>query len=371
MEREYFRIEIDGEEISDLYADLVSIDVDLDDDMASMFKLKISVQQNPDGTWRYLDDERLSVWRPVVISVGFEGNMEEVISGYITHLQQYFDPDPSQCVLDVLGMDNSVLLDREEKLKDWPNKKDSDIASEIFNVYGFTPVTGDTAVVHDEKVSTIIQRETDMRFLRRLALRNGFECYVDGTNAYFRPPQIDDAPQPVLAVHFGDETNVRGLSFEVDALKGASVEMFQIDRSNKNVLDASAQTSQMTLLGQKDPASLLTSGVDPARVYVGMNVATGNPEMTALCQGLFHEYSWFVTGEGEIIGNKYASVLRPRKTVTIKGAGETYSGVYYVSHVTHRITAEGYTQNFKVKRNAILPSGDEDFGSSGSTGGLV
>ena len=36
-------------------------------------------------------------------------------------------------------MDASVLMDREDKLKDWPNKKDSDIATEIFRRYGLTP----------------------------------------------------------------------------------------------------------------------------------------------------------------------------------------------------------------------------------------
>src|SRR5216683_2804527 len=125
--------------------------------------------------------------------------------------------------LEIWGMDGSVLMDREEKLKDWPDKKDSDIAAEIFSLYGLTPETEDTVVTHDEKVSTIIQRETDIQFLRRLALRNGFECYVEGKTGYFRPPQVDAPPQPVLAVHFGDETNVRHLAIEVNALTPTNV----------------------------------------------------------------------------------------------------------------------------------------------------
>ena len=84
-------------------------------------------------------------------------------------------------------MDGSVLMDREEKLKDWPNKKDSDIAAEIFNLHGFTPEVEDTEVIHDEAVSTVIQRETDIQFLNRLALRNGFECYVEGTTGVLPP----------------------------------------------------------------------------------------------------------------------------------------------------------------------------------------
>ncbi len=370
MEHENLKIEIDGQEPGDIYADMISLEVELDDELACMYKLKIAIMQNPDGTWKYLDDDRFALWKQVTISAGYASGMDELISGYTTHVRPAFDPDPSQCILEIWGMDGSVLMDREEKLKDWPNKKDSDIASEIFNSYGLTPDVEDTSIVHDEAVSTIIQRETDMQFLKRLALRNGYEYYVEGSTGYFRPPQVDDPPQPVLAVLFGDETNVERLSIEVNAVKSAQVAMFQIDRSDKSVLDASATTGQLTLLGGKDAAALLSSAVDPAKIYVGMNVATGKPEMTALCQGLFDEYGWFVTAEGEISGNKYGHVLKPRKTVTIKGIGETHSGVYYVNHVTHSFSSGGYSQFFQVKRNAIMLSGSEDFSASNVAGGL-
>ena len=39
----------------------------------------------------------------------------------------------------------------------------------MFQTHGLTPKVEDTDVVHDEEVSTIIQRETDIRFLKRLA----------------------------------------------------------------------------------------------------------------------------------------------------------------------------------------------------------
>lgn len=364
VDHENFTIEVGGEEASDLYADLISLEVELDEELASMFRLRLAIPLQPDGTWTYLDDERLIAWTRLTITAGFESDTEELISGYITHVNPYFDEDPARCALEIWGMDGSALMDREEKLKDWPNKKDSDIASEILGLYNFTPEVEDTEVVHDEAISTIIQRETDMQFLKRLALRNGFECYVEGATGYFVRPQVDATPQPVLAVHFGNETNVNRFSIAVNALSPANVTMFQVDRTNKEVLDAVAEMSEQTALGRTDAAGLLGVGMDPGRTYIGMNAATGSPEMTALCQGLFHRSEWFVMGEGEIAGNYYGHVLKPRKTVTIKGVGETYSGVYYVTHVTHSFTADGYIQFFKVKRNAIMPTGSEDFSAS-------
>jgi phage protein D len=368
MEHDNFIIEIEGEEVTDLYPDLLSLEIELDDEMAAMFKLQIALMQQPDGIWQYLDDERFMVWKQVIITAGFESGTEELITGYITHVKPVFDPDSSQCTLEIWGMDGSVLMDRIEKLKDWPNKKDSDIAAEIFTEFGFTPEVIDTEVIHDEAISTVIQRETDMQFLKRLALRNGFDCYVEGATGYFGNPQIQEQPQPVLAVHFGAETNVESFSIEVNALTPANVAMYQVDRVNKEVLEATAESSQQEALGETDASGLLADGMEPAQVYIGMNIATGNPEMTALCQGLYHQGEWFVSGEGIICANHYGHVLKPRRTVTIKGVGETYSGIYYVSHVTHSFTPDGYTQFFRVKRNGIMPTGSEDF--SGSSGGL-
>lgn len=372
MEFENLYIEIEGEELSDIYPDLISVEVELDDQLANMFRIRLPLTQEQDGTWTYLDDENLRAWKSVSISAGFESGSEDLISGYITHVRPWFDLDPTQCILEIWGMDESVLMDREEKLKDWPNKKDSDIASEIFSLYGFTPEVEDTGVVHDEAVSTIIQRETDMRFLQRLALRNGFECYVAGKTAYFRKPRLDDTPQPVLACHFGEETNLNRFSIEVNGLKPANVAMFQVDRLNKEVMDSAAETSMQTALGSTDSSGLLASGMNPSLVYMGMNAASGKPEMDALCQGFYHRAEWFVSAEGEIAANLYAHVLKARNTVTIKGVGQTYSGVYYVSHVTHSFTTDGYIQFFKVKRNALMPTGSEDFtASSEALAGLV
>ena len=363
MEHEQFSIEIDGEEIPEIYNDLSSLAIELDEELVAMCRMRLASAQLPDGTWNFLDDDRFVPWKPITVYAGFESGSDEVFSGYITHILPSFNQDPTQTSLEIWAMDGSVLMDREEKLKDWPNKKDSDIASEIFSLYGFTPQVEDTQVIHEEAVSTIIQRETDMQFLKRLALRNGFECFVEERTGFFRPSNVKEPPQPVLAVHFGEETNVLKFSVQVNSLSATNVSMFQVDRLEKEVLEAVVENSDQTALGNADAAALLGTGIDPGHVYIGMNAATGNSEMTALCQGFFHQAEWFVTGEGEIAANEYGHVLKPRKPVTIKGIGEAYSGVYFVTHVTHVFTSTGYTQHFRVKRNAMLPTGAEDFSS--------
>lgn len=371
MEHENLRIEIDGSEITDIYRDLLKLEVELDDEIAGMFRMQIGLPQQEDGSWRNLDDERLVVWKLVTIKADFDSGEEELISGYITHVHIDFCGEPSQCMLEIHGLDASVLMDREDKLKAWANKKDSDIATEILQSYGLTPHVDDTEVVHDEAVSTIIQRETDMQFLRRLALRNGFECYVEGTDGFFRAPQLDVDPQPVLAAHFGDETNLARFVTDVNALAPANVAMSQVDRLSKEILDAAVETGTETVLGEDDASALLGAGISPGQVQIGMSVATGQAEMTALCQGLFHRGQWFVTAEGAVDAARYGNMLRPRQIVPIKGVGETYSGLYYLVHVTHRFTDCEYAQEFRARRNALRPTGDEPFSAAGGLlGGL-
>jgi phage protein D len=366
--REQVTVKIDGEELSDLYASM-AIEVELDEDLAALCHLTLPLSQAVDGTWDLLDDDRLQVWKQLTVQIGFGDAPADLFTGYITQLRPVLPADRTACQLEVWAIDASVLLDRDDKLKDWPDKKDSDIATEIFESYGLTAQVDPTEVSHDSERSTIVQRETDMQFLRRLALRNGFECFVDGTTGYFRAPALDGAAQPVLAAHFGEDTNLSHVSFEVNALAPASVTMTQIDHGTKEIIQVVAETSDLRALGQRGSAGLLTGGVAAAQVQVSRAVATGVPEMTALCQGLFRRGDWFVTASGEVAASAYGHVLVPRATVTIKGVGETYSGAYYVSHVSHRIATGSYTQTFRAVRNGLDPVGDEDFG--GGAGGLL
>ena len=73
----------------------------------------------------------------------------------------------------------------------------------------------------------------------------------------------------------------------------------------------------------------------------------------------YEDASRFVTADGEIDGQVYRAVLRARRLVTIKGIGETYSGLYYVGRVRHSFAFDGYTQQFQAYRNGLGLTGDE------------
>ncbi|MGE5697832.1 MAG: phage late control D family protein [Candidatus Sericytochromatia bacterium] len=364
MENETIKLEIGGAETGDLYDDIVSLEVELDDELAGMARLMLAMPQDDDGTWKYVDDPRFIVGQSLVLTVTVGGETDKLFTGSVTHLKPDFGGDLDECRLEIWAMDRSVSMDRDDVIAAWPNYKDSDIAAQVFQTHGLTPKVDDTDVVHDEEVSTIIQRETDIRFLKRLAARNGYECYVEGKTGHFRKPDLTAPPQPVLAVQFGDDTNVFKFAVTVDGLAPADIAMSQLDRISKEAHRVVVSSPAQRALG-KTAAGHYVGGGLAGLIEIGQTVTTGAPEMTRLCQGVYDKSEWFVVGEGEVAANQYGHILRPRRTVTIKGVGETYSGLWYVTHVTHAFTPNGYTQQFRVKRNALMLTGTENFAGQG------
>ncbi|MGH7597041.1 MAG: phage late control D family protein [bacterium] len=362
---------IDDEPALDFFLSLLEMEVEEDHRLAAIFKLKLALARQEDGLWTFLDDERVQLWKKVKISANVEDEEVELITGYITQIKPHIDPDENNSFLEICGMDATSLMSLEEKLKDWPNKSDSDIAREIFQNYNLATEVEDTGVVHDEAVATIIQRETDIQFLKRLARRNGFECFVQGETGFFRKPVLDESPQPVLAAHFGAETNLTSFDARLNALRPAAVEMHQIDTIGKELQDAVAETGEQSQLGRDGALSIEAPNGIASRMFVKHAVATSQPEMQNLCRALFDEAEWFIEAKGEIDSGLYGAILRAKRLVPIKGVGEIFSGIYYVTGVKHIFNIERYTQKFAARRNALAP-GPDDFGGNGSLlGGLL
>ncbi|RZI53870.1 MAG: phage late control D family protein [Pseudonocardia sp.] len=361
MSRNHLRIEVGGEEVVGLYEDLVDVEVDLDDELSGMFRIGLAVVQRSDGTWPYLDDDRFRFWQTITITAAVGDDEAELISGYITHLRPDFAGVSPHCRLELWGMDATVLMDRRLVVRDWPNRNDSEIAREIFGAYGLDCQVTDTGIVHDEEVSTILQRETDIRFLKRLARRNGYDCFVAADKGYFSAPDPARSPKTVLKVLCGEDSTVTHFSIEARALGPTEVAMTQIDHHTKEVHEVAIDSATLRPLGSKSASDWLAGGMFAERVDLAHCVTTGVPEMDALCRGIEQRREWFVTGKGDITANVADRILIPRELVTIAGIGETYSGTYYVIRVVHVFTPDGYTQRFTVRRNALAVGASDDF----------
>src|SRR5207253_262857 len=87
-------------------------------------------------------------------------------------------------------------------------------AATIFGQYALVPKVQATTPTLVEPQGTVTQRGTDIRFLRRLARRNGFDCFVQpepttGVDiGHFEPPALVGLPEAVLSVNMGSDTTV-------------------------------------------------------------------------------------------------------------------------------------------------------------------
>jgi phage protein D len=359
MITEVVTLSIDGATQDDLVPDILEIAVEEDVASADVFRVRIALTPRSDGSWPYLDEERFQVWKRVTIEAGYPERVEPIMDGYVTHVEvKLGGADGSH--LEVSGMDGSVLLDLEEKQLAWANKKDNEIAQQIFQSYGLSYEVEDTVVQHAEALSTILQSETDIRFLRRLAARNGFECGVRGGTGFFRSPNLSEPPQKLLAVEFGDETNLLDLELRVDGTPATAGEIRRVNPLEKRAETETLTRSPRRALGSKS-LDQLRSGLPAGHLLLRNHAPGSSSEMLGRLRSAYEPASGFVKAAGSIDSRSYQSVLRTRKLVTLKGAGASYSGTYYVTQVRHRFTLAGYAQEFEARRNGLGLTGEEQF----------
>jgi len=386
----------------EFYSAVVSLTVEENSTPASTLQMRLAITRDDNGVWSHLEDDRFAVFTKISVRIGFTGGgglagalgaavggltggdgndgLEPVFDGYITAANPNWGSEPGDSHLEIVAMDTSVLMSLEEKIATWPNLSDSDIVQQIVAGYGVQANVESTPTVHQENDTTIIQRATDIQFVRTLAERNGMEFYFETdkdsreVSAFMRPPQLEGTPQPDLAIQFGEESNLRNFTTSVSGQRPLSVKTTQIDVKANSPNSAQVSDTQLSKLGDRDandliggPLGALVTPKDAnAQMLLLAPPTSDATELQTVSQAVRDEASWLITASGEINSEAYQSVLRPHRLVLVKGAGGQYSGKYYVTSVVHELQGDGgYVQKFEARRNARDLDGSEQFGGSG------
>ena len=350
------------------YGGVQQIEVEDNDTTADTFSLKLSVIRDAKGIWSYAEKGKFELFNKVRITANFpDEDPEHLIEGYITDIKFHIDTEERKSYVEINGMDPTVLMNLQEKLVSWVDKPDHQIAKEIFSKYGFDTSIDDAVDPQLEAGYVVIQRETDIEFLKRLALRNGFECFIKKdfqkrkTIGFFRKPKLDSSPQKDLAVQFDEETNVTSIDFTVDGLRPLSVEIRQQDHFTEEVQEIKIADSKLPKIGKQNLSDLIQpiiGKVVPGEklaptVVLSRHVVSEPQLMEAVARSVYDTGSWFVTAKGVVNAEAYGNVLKAKNIVLIKGADDAFSGKYYVSKVVHKFKPESYVQEFEAKKNAI------------------
>lgn len=369
------RILVDGQAFNALYDDLIAVEVSERVNVATSFALQVAIFKKDNGSWTRLEETTAAdggfvPWQRISIAISFDDNPEVLIDGLVAGIAPHFAPVESESYLLVWGYDLSYKMDLEEKVVAWPNKKYSDIATELFRSYGLAATVTDTQVLQAENKNLLIQRGTDWQFLKQLAERVGYDVSVRGEVGFFRPPDLSQALQKDLAVHFGFvATNVNWFEPRVVGDLPSKIASARINAVDKKLEKVEISESRLRPLGAQDGNRLRqgTSVTEAPQALAPADPHYDDQAMEAAVSGIRLRNDWIVTGEGELDGTLYGRALRADGVVLIKGISRRFSGRYYVTEVTHRITPEGYTQHFKVMRNGLDVQGDEPFASEEST----
>ncbi len=340
------------------------IAVDTSLESGSVFRIRLGIAQNDLGDWRFLQEDLFRPLTPVTVrvAVGAVPVPEVLMTGYVARQDVTYENEGDDSTLELSGLDATVLMGLQEKIAPWPNLPDSAIAAAIFAQYSLVPMVQPTAPTLIEPEGTTIQRGTDLRFLRKLARRNGFDVYVQPEpltgvdQGFFRPRQTLGAPSAVLNVNMGGETNVSSFTVHYEMTRPTSAVAAGLDTGTKAPQPALAPVSVQPPMGL-EPALLRvlpTPVVRPA----GTGLVRSS-ELQAYAQAVADSSSFAITAQGE--AGPDVGVLRPGGLVAVRGLGRLYNGLYLVTRVTHRISDGGYSQTFAAVRNAATMTGAEPY----------
>jgi phage protein D len=372
-----FQLLMDGTAADDaFYLSLSSLEVEENIDLPGAIQLNLSVSNSDEGDLTFVNDSRLKPFANLAVVVTPEGQSGQCIfDGYVLSHKLHLETGTTASTLQVWGQDASWLMNLEEKVKEWVDVTDADVAGSIFGDYGITPSSDNSSEdspSHTESGHSLMQRSSDIQFLRSLARRNGKLCWVACTEqagqrtGYFIKPNLDGEPVATINLNDPEAPTVAALDFEWDVTRPSAVKARQalFNDSSPDGVSSDTSDSGLTLLDERGLSAfagremtvLLTAPVDDGG------------ELTQRAQSVLREAGWFARCEGEVDAASLNSVLRVGALVTVNAAGSLHSGKYFVWSVRHSISTDTHKMRFVLVRNAVGP---EPSGGGGPLGGLL
>jgi hypothetical protein len=364
---------------------LQKVEVETSTEMASVFRLRFGLSHTDFGDWDLMMPQYEELlFRPLTpvqirVKVGID-IPRAIINGYITNQNVLYDDEGGASAMEISGMDATILMNMQEKVLPWPMPNDGAIATAVFAQYGIVPLNVSPSMPFNlDPTDATVQRGTDIRFLRRLAQRNGFECFVQpqpqsGIDfGYFGPPMnIPGLQEAVLNVKMGAQTNVSEFKIRYDMVKPTMSMAFGVDSMTRAPSAAISIAPVVTPppigglyplgvpMGIQDATLRAVAGAHPPPMI--MAAQTGQMSLPGLAitnQAISNRSSWPVIAEGTV--GTDAGVLSVGRTANVRGAGIAFNGAYYVTRVAHTFDVGGcsYTQKFEARRNAIGMTGTE------------
>ena len=305
-----------------------------------------------DLTW--LGDERLSPGSTLRIDVPGPGSATCLVKGPVTGAQVHLVHGGSGSMLEVIGGDTGVRMDRESKVEVHDGVTESEIVRNLLT--GYSLVADVESRQGEPRYTTsgfpLVQRETDLRFVQRLARKRGASFWIDCDatsgvqTGHWKRVDLGAGSSHDLTIN-QDGSNLEALELRFDVERPVSVAAAQLDIGTLGKIDGKVQKTPRTVLGSKSLADITS---DPHVLHLTAPSADA-ADLPARAEGALIEADLFVFCEGETTATALNGVLRAHSIVTLNGAGERHSGKYLVTKVRHTIDSAGHRMRFELARN--------------------
>lgn len=297
-------------------------------------------------------DPKIGPGSELAVVVPVDGQEQVLCQGPVRGQRMRLVHGGTHSWVEVIGADMSIELDREVKTRVWDKGSASDAVTQIASQAGFEPDVDDTADEYSEDKHTLVQRDTDLRFIRRLARRYGFLFWItsDPTGvhtAHFKRPPLDGQPAAALQLNIEPPT-IGSIDLSWDVERPTSVAAFQLGLEDKKDIDGSVAASPLAPLGSQ-PLSAIASGTRSFRLVAPVDTAA---ELVQRAEGLLIEEGWFVRASCETSVKLLGKLVRAHTVVQLDGAGSRHGGKYFVAGVRHVINHETHLMGLDLVRNA-------------------
>jgi len=297
----------------------------------------------------------------VVIAVTLGGETTVLMDGVMTHHEIRSDSGPTSTLV-MKGKDTTALMDIIPldglPYPAMPPALRVLVALAKYAALGIVPMVIPSVL---EDVPIPIERiprhqGTDYGYIKALAHDVGYVFYIDPgpvpgmSKAYWGPEIRIGAPQHALNLALdGPHGNVKSLSFRFDKERKEIPVVYIQEPASKAPIPIPIPdvTPLNPPLGVIPPL--------PPKITFLNDTAKLNPLVAAM-RGLAYagQHTDAVFGTGSLDVSRYGHVLKARQLVGVRGAGEAFDGLHYVSAVSSVLKRGEFTQSFSLARNGLL-----------------
>ena len=297
----------------------------------------------------------------VIIVVTINGTPEVLMDGVMTNHEMAPGSEVGQSTLTISGEDLTAVMNYIDfsgvPYPAMPPEARVLLILAKYAMFGIIPMVIPSVLI-DIPIPTDripVQQGKDLEYIKRLADEVGYVFYLEpgpspGTSVAYWGPEIKvGAPQPALNTNMDAHTNVESLSFNFNGdSKMLPIVYIQNPQTKVPIpIPIPDITPLNPPLGLMAPLPKDIRPITETAKYSPLRGALiGLAKAAQSADG--------VSGSGTLDVLRYGRVLKARKLVGVRGAGQAFDGLYYVKSVTHSLKRGEYKQNFTLGRNGLI-----------------